>query len=103
MGMVTGVSLDAMGSSRLDLSQAFPSTLSRDGNVLAACARSVIKQPIECWPQPWVGRRGLPVCGFLFHPLKTRGMARRKAHALDYSRAARLSVGRARIAGPWRS
>src|SRR5262249_39408903 len=27
----------------------------------------------------------------------------RKAHALDFARAARWSVGRVRIAGPWRS
>src|SRR5262245_16452388 len=29
-------------------------------------------------------------------------MARRKAHGLDFARPARLSVGRARNAGPWR-
>src|SRR5262245_2884343 len=73
MGMVTGVSLDAMGSSRLDLSQALPSTLSRDGNVLGACARSVFKLPIGCRPQPWVGRRGLPVFAFLFRPPQSEG------------------------------
>src|SRR5262245_13528803 len=42
----------------------------------------------------------IPVFSF---PLKARGLARHKAHGLDFARPARECVapGRARIAGPW--
>jgi len=63
-----------------------------------ACKEAKENRPLLC---RWA--RGSPSFLFFRLPRKSRGMARHKAHGLDFARPARECVapGRARIAGLW--